>query len=91
MTTHGKYRHLTRCSTDNGHFLILAVDHRGNLRADLDRHAAQPLSDAEFAAFKGQIAAAAGMASAVLTDPDLVWAAALPTAQSVGDRDCWRR
>lgn len=70
MTTHGKHRHLTRCSTEKGQFLILAIDHRGNLRADLDRHAPQPLSDMEFAAFKGQIAAAAGMASAVLTDPD---------------------
>lgn len=71
MTTLGKYRHLSRCATPDGHFVILAIDHRANLRAALDKHALQPSTDAEFAAFKQQvIGALAGEASGVLTDPD---------------------
>ncbi len=71
MTTIGKYRHLSRCAIPGGQFVILAIDHRANLRAALDKHAPQPISDAEFAAFKQQvIGALAGDASGVLTDPD---------------------
>jgi tagatose 1,6-diphosphate aldolase len=71
MTTLGKYRHLSRCATPDGHFVILAIDHRANLRAALDKHAPTPSTDADFAAFKQQvIGALAGDASGVLTDPD---------------------
>lgn len=71
MDNLGKYRHLSRCKTSDGHFVILAIDHRANLRAALDKHAPQPITDAEFAAFKQQvIGALAGEASGVLTDPD---------------------
>ncbi len=67
MTSIGKYRHLSRCATPKGHVVILAIDHRANLRAALP----QPITDAEFAAFKQQvIGALAGDASGVLTDPD---------------------
>jgi len=70
MTSLGKYRHLTQASTPAGHFVILAIDHRGNLRASLDRQAPAPLSDEEFAAFKLDVIAHLGPAcSAVLTDP----------------------
>lgn len=70
MTTIGKYRHLSQCSTAAGHFVILAIDHRGNLQAEMNRHAAQPISDAQFTAFKQMIIGAMSPdASAVLADP----------------------
>src|SRR5688572_16482183 len=70
MTTPGKYRHLTQCSTDAGHFCVLAIDHRDNLLADLNKYAGTTLTDAEFIAFKQQvIGALAGGASALLADP----------------------
>lgn len=66
----GKYRHLTQCSTPGGHFCVLAIDHRDNLLAELNRHASAPLNDADFVGFKIQvIRALAPAASAVLTDP----------------------
>jgi tagatose 1,6-diphosphate aldolase len=66
----GKYHHLRRCSTDRGHFIILAIDHRANLLAGLNKHAAQPFTDADFGAFKQTvIAALAPEASGVLVDP----------------------
>ncbi len=70
MTTMGKFRHLSQCATDAGHFVILAIDHRGNLLDDLNRHSDHPLSDDDFAAFKQEvIAALSSHASGLLTDP----------------------
>ncbi|GAB4509970.1 MAG: tagatose 1,6-diphosphate aldolase [Anaerolineae bacterium] len=70
MTTLGKYRHLSRCSTPNGHFSILAIDHRAILLESLNKHAPQPLTDAQFTSFKQQVVGAlAPHASAVLVDP----------------------
>ncbi len=70
MTSLGKYRHLTQTSTPGGHFVILAIDHRANLRATLDRFAPAPLTDAQFAAFKQQVMRhLLPHASAVLVDP----------------------
>lgn len=70
MTTMGKYRHLGRVASADGHFVVLAIDHRANLRADLDRHVAVAIDDATFAAFKQQvIAALAPESTGVLTDP----------------------
>lgn len=70
MTTLGKFRHLSRSTTANGHFVIMAIDHRTNLLTSLNCHAPTPLTDAEFVAFKqGVIRALAPHASAVLTDP----------------------
>lgn len=70
MTTLGRYRHLQQCSTPAGHFVILAVDHRGNLQAELNRQRSEPISDADFIAFKAQILKhLTPPASAVLTDP----------------------
>src|SRR5215813_7609578 len=70
MTTMGKFRHLSQCATDDGHFVILAIDHRGNRLADLNRYAKQPLSDAEFAAFKQEIIGSlCPEATGLLTDP----------------------
>ena len=70
MTTIGKYRHLSQCSTAAGHFNVLAIDHRANLRALLDRAAATPISDRDFVDFKLLVLRhLLGPSSAVLTDP----------------------
>ena len=70
MTTFAKYRHLSQCSTSNGHFVILAIDHRANLLETLNKHAAAPLNDSQFVDFKQQlIRHLLPSASAVLTDP----------------------
>ncbi|MCI0713153.1 MAG: tagatose 1,6-diphosphate aldolase [Chloroflexi bacterium] len=66
----GKYRHLTQCSTENGHFVILAIDHRANLKEKLDAVAPTPLTDGQFTAFKVQVMSQLlDHASAVLIDP----------------------
>jgi tagatose 1,6-diphosphate aldolase len=68
--TPGKYRHLTRATTPAGHFVILAIDHRANLRSALDKHAPAPLSDWDFVRFKRHLLnTLTDDASAVLTDP----------------------
>lgn len=68
--TPGKYRHLMQCSTPNGHFSIVAIDHRANLQAALNKYAVHPLTDDEFKIFKSQvIRALAPAASAILSDP----------------------
>jgi tagatose 1,6-diphosphate aldolase len=70
MITLGKYHHLRRCSTDSGHFIILAIDHRANLLERLKTHASQPFTDADFVAFKQTVVGAlAPEASGVLVDP----------------------
>jgi tagatose 1,6-diphosphate aldolase len=70
MTTIGKYRHLLRCSDASGFFAMLAIDHRDNLLAELNKHAAAPLSDKQFSAFKQEvIQAIAPESTALLTDP----------------------
>lgn len=62
--TPGKYRHLGRCATEEGHFVALALDHRDNLRSHL-----KPVDDAEFVAFKSALLRAGRSATAVLVDP----------------------
>ncbi|MBT9582285.1 tagatose 1,6-diphosphate aldolase [bacterium] len=64
----GKYRHFSRASTATGHFVILAIDHRANLRQSLEKQG--PIRDQDFRDFKLQVvAAAAPQVSAVLADP----------------------
>ncbi len=71
MTQFGTYRHLMQSSTPNGHFVVLAIDHRANLLNSLNQHASVPLSDADFSAFKQQVMRhLLPHASAVLTDPE---------------------
>jgi len=70
LTTMGKYRHLSRAATAEGHFVIMAIDHRTNLLEQLNQYAPGPLNDAQFMSFKQEVLAAlAPHASAVLTDP----------------------
>src|SRR5215831_10583292 len=71
VMTPGKVRHLAQCSSPAGHFVVLAIDHRGNLRNSLNEHALRSLTDDEFTAFKQQIIQhLTPAATAVLTDPD---------------------
>ena len=70
MTTIGKFRHLSRTSTAEGHFVVLAIDHRTNLLKKLNQFAPAPLADADFVTFKQSVIdALAPYSSAVLTDP----------------------
>src|SRR5258708_29022679 len=70
MTTTGKFRHLDHCSTEAGHFVMLAIDHRTNLLEQLNRHAKTPLTDTDMVVFKQEvICALSSEISALLTDP----------------------
>ncbi len=65
----GKYRHLSRCTNRAGQFVIMAIDHRANLREALEKHSG-PLDDLAFRDFKLQvIEASAAQVTAVLADP----------------------
>ena len=65
----GKYRHLTRCANSHGQFVIMAIDHRANLREALEKHSG-PIEDLAFRDFKLQvIAVSAAQVTAVLADP----------------------
>lgn len=70
--TLGKYRHLSRCANDGGHFVILAIDHRANLWQALQAHSAEAVDASSFLAFKQSVlsvSAHAPQISGVLTDP----------------------
>lgn len=70
MTTIGKFRHLSRATTSDGHFVIMAIDHRTNLLEKLNQTAPKPYDDTAFSNFKQNvIKSLAPYASAVLTDP----------------------
>jgi tagatose-1,6-bisphosphate aldolase len=69
MTAPGTYRHLQQNSTPEGHFCILAIDHRANLVSQLQQHHPN-LKDADVVAFKRDVLGCLlPEASAVLTDP----------------------
>lgn len=66
----GKQRHLSRCTTEEGKFVILAIDHRANLWEEMQKHSPAPLTDAAFTAFKHEVMRVLlPHASGVLTDP----------------------
>jgi tagatose 1,6-diphosphate aldolase len=67
----GKIRRLQQCATKEGHFVILAMDHRGNLRRSLNPVAPETVPCEAMVAFKQQVTGAlAPKASAVLLDPE---------------------
>lgn len=71
MTTLGKYRHLSQCSTVDGQFVVLAIDHRVNLLEALNRYAPEPLDNDQFADFKQHtMSHLLPLSTAVLTDPE---------------------
>jgi len=66
----GKMRHLARCTTPDGRFVILAIDHRANLWDELQKYHSMPLTDADMIAFKQDvIRILLPHASGLLTDP----------------------
>jgi tagatose 1,6-diphosphate aldolase len=70
MQTLGLFRHLAQCSGPDGTFCILAVDHRDNLVAELQKHRTAPVAYEDVVAFKTSVARLAACATAVLIDPD---------------------
>lgn len=67
----GKIHRLQQCATPAGHFVILALDHRGNLRRSLNQAAPELVSYDSMVEFKQQVVEKlAGAASAVLLDPE---------------------
>jgi len=66
----GTIRNLQDCSTEDGIFAIIAVDHRDALRASLNPEVPDAVTDAELMDFKLQIASIlAPVASAIILDP----------------------
>lgn len=68
-TSFGKFRRLQQASTAQGAFMVLALDHRANLIAEMNK--ARSTTDADVIAFKTDVLRhLADLASAVLIDPD---------------------
>lgn len=66
----GKIRRLQQCASDQGHFIILAIDHRGNLRRALRPDNPEQVTYEQMVDFKREVAAALSpVASAILLDP----------------------
>lgn len=66
----GKIRRLQQCATADGQFIILAMDHRGNLQRALRPDDPGSVSYAEMVAFKREVSAALSpAATAILLDP----------------------
>jgi tagatose 1,6-diphosphate aldolase len=73
MVSLGKFRHMSQCSTADGHFVILAIDHRANLREALSAARGIPVDDKEVGEFKRDVVRALGdLCSGVLGDPAFV-------------------
>lgn len=70
MLTLGKVNRLRRCATSAGKFVMLALDHRGNLRRAMAPDDPDSVSYARMAAFKRElIRALSPAASGILLDP----------------------
>lgn len=69
--TTGKIRRLQQCATPEGKLVIMAMDHRDNLRRAFNPHDPAAVLDEVLVAFKQDVTAAlAPAASAVLLDPE---------------------
>lgn len=69
--TIGKMRRLQQCSTPDGLFVIVALDHREDLRRLLKPIEPDSLSYGEMVAFKSEVVQSlSGVVSAVLLDPE---------------------
>ena len=69
--TIGKARRLQQCATPDGRFVMLALDHRNNLRRSLNPADPDSITYAEMVDFKRQVLAAlASSTTAVLLDPE---------------------
>lgn len=70
MLSLGKWRGMQAATTPQGAFVIMALDHRNNLRALLRPDAPKDVTAADMAGFKSQVVAAlAPASSAILLDP----------------------
>jgi len=68
----GEHRGLTQCATPAGRFVVLALDHRQNLRKELRPADPESVSHAEMVDFKvAVVSALGGLASGVLLDPEV--------------------
>ncbi len=69
--TIGKRRRIQQCATTDGFFVIMALDHRNNLRRALNPTNPDSIGYAEMVAFKHDVVRALGpVSSAVLLDPE---------------------
>ena len=74
----GKLRGLQQCTSPQGTFTCLALDHRQNLRQALRPQDPSTVTDAELSGFKLEVTSAlAGSATAVLLDPEVSAAQAI--------------
>lgn len=66
-----KFRHLTECSNRHGDFNILAIDHRDNLVAEMQKQSGFKIDYSAVVSFKRSVIRhLSSPATAVLTDPD---------------------
>ena len=71
MTSIGKIRRLQQCATPAGKFVMLALDHRNNLRRSLNPADPDSVTYGQIVAFKQQVAAElAPRTTAILLDPE---------------------
>src|SRR5436190_18760036 len=81
MSSVGVYRGLTQCSDARGTFNVLAIDHRNNLVAELQKHQPTKVDYQTVVDFKTSVIRHLTLgASAVLTDPDYGFPAMLDGA-----------
>ena len=82
----GKMRRLQQCSTPDGMFVIVALDHRDDLRRLLKPIEPESLSYAEMVSFKSDVVQVlAPVASAVLLDPEFGAAQAIAVGSLPGN------
>lgn len=81
----GKLRGLQQCTTPDGLFLIMALDHRQDLRAAINPANPDSISYSELALFKTEVARALSpVSSAVLLDPEFGAAQAIAAGALTG-------
>lgn len=82
----GKLRRLQQCSTPDGMFVVVALDHRDDLRRLLKPNEPESLSYAEMGAFKSDVVRfLAPVSSAVLLDPEFGAAQAIAAGSLPGN------
>jgi tagatose 1,6-diphosphate aldolase len=71
MTTIGKIRRLQKCGTQHGHFVMFALDHRGNLRRALNPAKPEEVTYEQMVTFKLHLTSVISpTASGLLLDPE---------------------
>ncbi len=84
--TTGKIRRLQQCAAPGGQLVILAIDHRNNLRRSLNPADPAAVGDETLIEFKRQVVAALGpVASAVLIDAEFGAAPVVESGALPGD------